>query len=115
MNLTDALKYIPDKQPVLVGGPILAGLLLGAIVAIASRIGITFSQDELVLLGIVCYIASGAIVKKFVTPVANPNLPVGTVVNATSSAPTSVVVPQASANVVVPLEDAAVVVPKDGP
>lgn len=115
MTLTDAIKYIPDREPVLLGGPLLAALFFTVIVAGAARFGVSFTEDELKLLGIGCFFGGAAVARKFTTTTANPNLPVGTVVNATSSAPTSVVVPQASANVVVPLEDAAVVVPKDAP
>jgi len=91
-GLDKYLRYIPDKEPALLGGPLLAALLIAVIVEGGARLGITFTETELPLIGLGCLFAAGAIVRRFTTSGANPNLPIGTVVNATSSAPTAVVV-----------------------
>ena len=64
-GLSKYAQYIPDREPVLVLGTVLPPLLLGLLVAAASRIGITFAEEELLLLGAGCLLASNVIVRKF--------------------------------------------------
>lgn len=56
------LRYIPDKEPV-IGANVLAAVLLGVVVLIAERLGITFSESELLLLGTVAFVGATALAR----------------------------------------------------
>lgn len=68
--------------------------------AIIATVGFTMVMgwvvlDDVQMGGLLGVIAAWLLVLRFlVTPVNDPNLPIGTVVNRNSSAPTGVVVPQ---------------------
>jgi len=85
-----------NRQPVLTAGAI-AGITLAAwnvVVAQGLLSGLTpQAQDAFaVLVNLVVPIIAALIAARFVTPIASPNLPIGTMVNKHSDAPTAVVV-----------------------
>lgn len=94
-----------DQQPVYSIGSILTSFKL-AVVAIAAVIIVFLPEDMRAVAGelIIAAVSAATIfigdligyilTRDRVTPVAAPNLPIGTVVNAGTPAPTGVVVPQ---------------------
>lgn len=88
-----------NRQPVLTAGTI-AGLILAGWQVLVAQGMLTFltpeAQDALnAFVNLLVPIIAAIVASRFVTPVAEPNLPVGTQVNEHSDAPTSTVVPNA--------------------
>jgi hypothetical protein len=58
------LKYTTGREPV-ISSSVIAALLLGAVVLVAERLGITFSETELLLLGSAALIAAGYVGRRY--------------------------------------------------
>jgi hypothetical protein len=87
-----------SAQPVLTAGTI-AGLVLAAwnvVVAQGALGGLTpEAQDALAaFVNLLVPIVAALLAARLVTPISAPNLPIGTVVNERSDAPTGVVTPE---------------------
>jgi hypothetical protein len=82
-------------QPVVTAGSI-AGLILAAWQVLVAQNVFSFlepaAQDALgAFVALLVPIIAAVIASRYVTPLASPNLPIGTTVNANSAAPTGVV------------------------
>ena len=58
------LRYTTGREPV-ISSSVIAALILGAVVLVAERFGITFSEAELFLLGSGAIIAAGVVGRHF--------------------------------------------------